>query len=200
MKKISGVYALIDPRDGQIRYIGQSINIKARFGQHKNAKNDLPVSCWTRSLQKNGFNPDLIILQEHYNPIEIEKYWIDRAKSRNLNLLNLHGGGPVAWHSNGRSCKIWIDDRNYSPYRAWLNFYTSFAFNKFNSGNVARSALSKAKEMYSLCATEKEKILFQFHVARIIIEKFNTKKHHDDVAYWIGHMYPILKDKYPELL
>lgn len=87
------IYGLVDPRDGQVRYIGQSINPAKRYKNHVSlgsygspSKDD-----WIRNLLDQGCKPDLIIIdgcdteQEAYG---LEGYWICHYHNEGANLLN----------------------------------------------------------------------------------------------------------------
>lgn len=61
----SGVYALRDPRDMRVRYIGSSINIEARYKKHCSATDGTLGKCeWIRALKAVGRRPDLLILEQ----------------------------------------------------------------------------------------------------------------------------------------
>lgn len=86
------IYCLIDPRDGEIRYTGQSsvgmVRPKKRHSGH----------CWSweESLKKEGLKPIVRIIQEcetlkMLNDCEI--YWIAKLRNEGCRLTNLTDGG-----------------------------------------------------------------------------------------------------------
>jgi len=93
----AAVYALIDPRSHQPRYIGKALDVRQRDRNHFNqskyghsAKDE-----WVRGLRADGLRPDLIVIEE-CTPAESaarEKYWIARARWRGIPLLNMKHGG-----------------------------------------------------------------------------------------------------------
>lgn len=90
------IYALIDPRDGSIRYIGKARNSKARFASHLRDAHTLnrPVHKWIRGLFDLKLLPRLSLIERCD-----ESAWEDRerfhiARARALgDLLNVANGG-----------------------------------------------------------------------------------------------------------
>lgn len=85
------IYALIDPRTDQIKYIGRSTKPKARLTEHlgdskiKYSKKDL----WIQELMKEGFIPELMIVDEFYNDVAFwEVFYIQLFKSWGYELTN----------------------------------------------------------------------------------------------------------------
>ena len=96
--KPASIYALKDPRDGAIRYVGYSVNPVNRLRGHiKNAR--LPgrgthKACWIRSLISAGVEPQLHILEaDAENPQEAEIQWIARLLAEGCDLTNSTSGG-----------------------------------------------------------------------------------------------------------
>lgn len=83
------IYALVDPRDGGIRYVGYSSDVTYRYKKHTTnlgRKDAAPVLIWVRELKTLGLMPGLSIL-EHSTGDDSEQreaYWI----SQYPNLLN----------------------------------------------------------------------------------------------------------------
>src|SRR5882762_544924 len=69
--KIEGmkqIYALVDPRTGEIRYIGKGFAAK-RYRDHlRDAEGDRRTHkcCWIRELAKVALVPDLLILEDEF--------------------------------------------------------------------------------------------------------------------------------------
>jgi hypothetical protein len=88
------VYALVDPRNGEVRYIGLTKNIKRRYSQHVSTKDksNQTKQVWIDELKQCGLCPTLLILEE---PVEestrfdCERYWIQAYLERNANLTNM---------------------------------------------------------------------------------------------------------------
>ncbi len=89
------IYALIDPRDNEVRYIGYSHDPKKRLGVHLAEKAHTKKNQWIRGLKKAGLKPILKIIDEASSAeianLEIE--WIARYKSQGAKLLNGTSGG-----------------------------------------------------------------------------------------------------------
>jgi hypothetical protein len=88
------IYGLIDPRNGQLRYIGKSEN------GLKRAQDPHSPRCgnWLKQLKKLGLNVEIEILEELPNASheilnEAEVFWIGYFKMVGVNLTNLTSGG-----------------------------------------------------------------------------------------------------------
>jgi predicted GIY-YIG superfamily endonuclease len=58
------IYALIDPRDGALRYIGVSNNVNRRLAQHcRDTSKHTPKGRWLAELQQQGLTPELEIIE-----------------------------------------------------------------------------------------------------------------------------------------
>lgn len=84
------IYALIDPRDRQIRYIGQTDNVHTRYGQHMNDTAQTKKVAWLTELKSLGIKPDFIVLQDCENDEvhHIENWWIAVSRRQGMNLVN----------------------------------------------------------------------------------------------------------------
>jgi hypothetical protein len=96
---ISGVYALVDPRNSRIMYVGQSLNIGSRYRVHVDPDtyhDNLPKTTWMKDLRKAGLVPDIEVIQECAGPDELDA--VERATIRSLKAegqceLNITVGG-----------------------------------------------------------------------------------------------------------
>lgn len=87
------LYALIDPRDQTVRYIG--VTGKPRTRLHLHIRNQLPcLKPWFEDLFYWGFAPEMHILQKISFSVweEVERVWIAFFKSH-AKLLNHSRGG-----------------------------------------------------------------------------------------------------------
>lgn len=95
------VYALVDPRDGEIRYVGQTTKGVARIRQHA-------TECllrqeahthrvrWIRQLQSLGLGFDHKVLESVADPDEldvVECFWIAQLRGMGARLTNHTVGG-----------------------------------------------------------------------------------------------------------
>lgn len=113
MKAICGIYKITSP--SRKIYIGQSMNIKARWGKYKklNCKNQIKLY---RSLLKYGFDRhrfEIIQVCEPGRLNEVEKYYVDLFQTFNSEYgLNLkEGGGSKGKHSDESKLKNSISNR-----------------------------------------------------------------------------------------
>lgn len=190
---ISGIYALLDPRTGDIRYIGQSKNISKRFSSHKYSSSDYPVSKWISKLRKDGLIPDLVIIEEHENPVDVEKQWIDRAKKSGANLLNLHEGGRFPSQSlNGTGSKIWLVNGMPTPYLMLIRSHFAMIKNSKAISDVFKGFSDRRKA----CISEEEFVDFEICMARACHES------QDDnlvaaIENWLINVADKINAKYP---
>lgn len=64
---ISGVYGLVDPRDGRVRYVGSSQDIAHRLYSHRHSSRSnrrRPCEVWLVELKNAGVQPFAIVLEE----------------------------------------------------------------------------------------------------------------------------------------
>lgn len=95
------VYALCDPRTGDIRYIGQAVDIHQRYAQHLlNKEENRAKVAWLSELKAIGKIPTLIILEKDIEKRDIlhrEMHWIGHYLLCGANLLNIviPGRAPI---------------------------------------------------------------------------------------------------------
>lgn len=97
------IYCLIDPLNGQIRYIGYTKNIQKRFYGHiskcKSKRNNSRKDNWIRHLLNEKVKPIIEIIDEFDDPDSIDtiKFWemhyISLFKSWGFDLTNATDGG-----------------------------------------------------------------------------------------------------------
>lgn len=90
------VYCLLDPNDGQCRYVGISNNPQQRFKEHILYKQGNPYKfSWIKKLLQNHQKPILKIIEivDENNWQVREKWWIRYFKKKNQKLTNLTLGG-----------------------------------------------------------------------------------------------------------
>jgi group I intron endonuclease len=91
MKCNNIIYGLIDPRDGELRYVGKSVRGLKRFY----GKNTHRAYCsnWIKSLRNKGLNYEVIILEETNNLVEAERRLIKLFRTLGYKLTNMTDGG-----------------------------------------------------------------------------------------------------------
>lgn len=92
------IYSLKNPENNEIKYIGQTDNIRRRFNDHlrkslnpNDSEYETYKSRWIRKLLNEGVNPVLDIIEE-CDTIEIsnnrEKFWIEKMTEMGVKLTN----------------------------------------------------------------------------------------------------------------
>lgn len=97
---MTAIYALLDPRTNEVRYVGKAKDPKLRYASHKCVRGYSHRANWIRSLQRCGYDPEMVILEESEDWAESESFWIDYLMSLGARLTNLSKGGesgPVGW-------------------------------------------------------------------------------------------------------
>lgn len=93
------IYVLVDPRDDMIRYVGKTINLRARYACHCCPKegNGLYVKRWLKQLKDQNLYPVMELLEICTDDIwkEREIYWIAMGKELNWPITNLTKGGET---------------------------------------------------------------------------------------------------------
>lgn len=92
------IYSLTDPRDGRIRYVGKTDNLKRRLRHHihdalhRGEKNHR--SNWLYNLVSTGQLPTMSVLESGDGDwVVAEKKWIATFRAAGLDLVNATDGG-----------------------------------------------------------------------------------------------------------
>lgn len=94
-KKVS-IYGLIDPRTQELRYVGKSVNPKARLYQHISIRYGKSYTLnWIKSLKAEDLEPEMIIIEvvDNKDWKDAEIFWIGYFKSIGCRLTNYRKGG-----------------------------------------------------------------------------------------------------------
>lgn len=105
---LASVYALIDPRTYQIRYVGQTIQeLKQRLAEHvslakRNKVKNQHVYNWISQLLRRDLEPRIVLLEKTTNELvtDREKYWINHLL-KNGNALTNKNLDPHEVHNKG---------------------------------------------------------------------------------------------------
>lgn len=106
------IYALIDPRNNEIKYVGKTNNVKRRFYQHLTEDGKYKKVRWINKLLSLKIKPIMIELDEVLQCDEDfwKTHWISLIKSWGFELLNHTNGGTnppiVRKFGNDNSFKI----------------------------------------------------------------------------------------------
>lgn len=91
------IYGLVDPRDGQLRYVGKSVRGLGRPKEHTSRKNERTHKAnWIQQLQALGLKYEIVIIQELDGPeilSQAEVFWIAYFRQLGCNLTNATDGG-----------------------------------------------------------------------------------------------------------
>jgi hypothetical protein len=89
------IYALCDPRNDEIRYVGLTIEPKHRYRVHCRATDDGPRGEWISELSKEGLRPRLVVLETTTRAecANAEKWWINLLANQGHSLTNKNRGG-----------------------------------------------------------------------------------------------------------
>ncbi len=94
------LYGLLDPRDGALRYVGQTrVTPEARYKQHCSTSDGSRKCDWIAELRALGMKPALRVIRQCSveNLDDEEKKAIAFMRSLGLNLLNSRPGGQGDW-------------------------------------------------------------------------------------------------------
>ena len=90
------IYALVDPRDFSVRYIGRTVTPKVRLASHICRGHQGPhLMNWMRSLLRTGNKPKMLIIEEVLEDSwkERERFWISHYRDMGFDLTNASNGG-----------------------------------------------------------------------------------------------------------
>lgn len=96
------IYALTDPRSGEARYIGWTMNMRRRLREHVHEAKKHPGSShrtnWLVSLLRVGLQPDMVVLVDDAagNWASVERFWIAFFRALGCRLTNGTDGGEGA--------------------------------------------------------------------------------------------------------
>lgn len=93
-ERITYIYALIDPRNNECRYVGKTVNLISRFNNHctDSLKQNTHKANWIKLLYP--LKPELIVIEKvSENWIEAEEFWIKYFSFIGARLTNLTNGG-----------------------------------------------------------------------------------------------------------
>lgn len=92
------IYGLVDPKTEQVRYVGQTKDVKRRLRNHLNdARRGVKSHKynWIRSLAKSKLKPKITVIEKcnGNSADEREQYWIAYYRGREDKLTNQTDGG-----------------------------------------------------------------------------------------------------------
>lgn len=98
MNEVVHIYTLADPRTGEIRYVGKTVDIDNRIRQHIQCGKRCHSASWIKNLKASGVNPIIEVVESFINAEEsewqeAERFWIESFRHMGFNLTNLRTGG-----------------------------------------------------------------------------------------------------------
>lgn len=111
------IYALLDPRDNQIRYIGKTKDLDKRIVEHLKLKEKTYKNNWLKSIIALGLKPKTKILEIVDDDVwqEREKYFIKYHKDLGCRLTNMTEGGEGVEQTDIIRQKISIANKGRKP-------------------------------------------------------------------------------------
>ena len=97
--RVCGVYALEDPRDGRVRYVGSSVHVLGRYRCHcttgSNSADKKRFTTFVLPLRAERKFPILFLLEavpvgDRDRLLAAERKWIEHYRARGEADLNLH--------------------------------------------------------------------------------------------------------------
>ena len=101
MPETTNIYALVDPRNDSVRYIGKANNVNKRKYAHIKDTRTNHRSCWIKGLKNEGLRPELFIVEvvKKDDWQFWERYWIAQFKAWGFDLTNRTEGGEGTEHT-----------------------------------------------------------------------------------------------------
>jgi predicted GIY-YIG superfamily endonuclease len=102
------VYAIIDPRDDGIFYVGQTRNLPRRRAEHVEGTDSLS-GLQIRQMKQNGFVPLFVCLERCRDgsaALMAEIFWIELMKARGVRLANAQAFAGYAARGAERRRKV----------------------------------------------------------------------------------------------
>lgn len=163
-KQQAAIYALCDPRTGEVRYVGKANKPEARLKSHLRdaRRRATPVYHWVAKLQREGLTPELRVLAWTDDWCAEERRQIAEHRAQGCRLLNVADGGdePACSGSvraaNGRKVAkardphIWAYRRNAGQVLAWC---------RKNGKDEAASRLSAALRVFDSMSRDKQLLI-----------------------------------------
>jgi hypothetical protein len=96
VSSVGHIYGLLDPRTGELRYVGRTRQaLQRRLLHHLQSKDQTHRTAWIQSLVRDGVRPEIILIEEV--PVlespAAERRWIANYRSAGARLVNCTDGG-----------------------------------------------------------------------------------------------------------
>jgi group I intron endonuclease len=132
MKPIK-IYALIDPRTDEIRYVGKTNQkLQSRLTTHMNENSSCHRVHWLNQLKALGMRPKITVLEnvpEDKAWQESERFWIKHLRLQGVNLTNNTSGGDgvcdLPPETRERMRQVWLGRKHSEETRARMSVVNS---------------------------------------------------------------------------
>jgi len=183
------IYGLVDPRDGQLRYVGKTKNkLAKRLNEHLVDPAHNYRTHWLSSLKAQNLVPNAVILQEFTEPeilCDAEIFWIAYFRKMGCPLTNLTDGGEGTM---GRKVSIETRAKIGSSNKGKVRSPELFA---------KMSAIRKGKKKGAMSTVTRKKLSIA-HKKRPVIDQNGTVYESISevcrtLGLHIGNVYKVLK-------
>lgn len=117
------IYGLKDPRDGRLRYVGQSSSGMLRPSTHmhpSSAQEQNPhFRNWISNLRKHNIVYVIVIIERFFHTEDLDKaemYWIKNLRTNGCDLLNYSDGGGA----KGLAGKSLSEEHKLALRKGWI--------------------------------------------------------------------------------
>jgi len=142
------IYALRDPRDGLVYYVGKTRHPSWRLQSHIEERGGNKAKRrWLDDLRQHGLTPEMAILEkaDAYTWQDTERLWIAKGREQGWPLTNIRSGGESAEAA--------------VPFTWFRNYVRPDLWTRFSGLRVAqREAICQAASLAFLDATEEARI------------------------------------------
>jgi hypothetical protein len=116
-EKLTTIYALIDPRNGELFYVGKSNNPSQRLYKHLSHPLNSGNAMRFKGITAAGLLPEIVTLE--ICPIGIwedrERFWISKMRDDGVRLTNLtdggNGKGDISEREHEARVRAWTPER-----------------------------------------------------------------------------------------
>ena len=137
------IYSLIDPRDGEIKYVGKTKDPAERLKSHLHdaKRTNTPKNAWLLKLQRLGLKPQIRVLEEVERSKwpEAERKWIARLRHKGCPLKNICEGGK------GRNGPLSEKAKRKLSKAGWGRIVTEETRRKIGNAHRGRKLSEEAK-------------------------------------------------------
>lgn len=94
------IYVLVDPRNGEVRYVGRTVNAESRYAAHRAKRTaSFHVDDWKRHLLQFGWRPLMYTISKVIrSKVELaERHAIRHCLGRGAELLNWNHNYGARW-------------------------------------------------------------------------------------------------------